>query len=133
MMTTLNTELTMLAYAAILCVAQAFPYTLALIAKVGPFRAMSYPQLGEDVLPDWAKRAKRSHLNFVENLAPFAIAVLTAHALGVSNETTAMGAMLFVGARVVMFFGHTLALPGVRTVAWFASLAGIGMILSQVL
>ncbi|MEX2009465.1 MAG: MAPEG family protein [Dongiaceae bacterium] len=129
----MSVDLQMLVWTAILCVLQAFPYTLALIAKVGPVRAVSYPQPGEDALPEWARRSKRAHLNLVQNIAPFAIVVLVAQALGAANETTALGATVFFWSRVVMAVGHTMAIPFLRSIAWFVSLAGIVMILTQIL
>jgi len=129
----MTVDLQMLVWTAILCILQAFPYTLALIAKVGLVRAASYPQPGVESLPEWAQRNRRAHLNLVENIAPFAIVVLVAHAMGAANETTALGAVVFFFARLVMVIGHTLAIPFLRTLAWFTSLAGIVVILTQIL
>lgn len=129
----MTTDLTMLAWSAALCVLLAFPYTLAMIAKNGPLRAMSYPQPGHDDLAPWAQRAKRAHLNLVENLPVFAALVLVAQAAGAANATTALGAQIFFWARVVMVLGHVGGIAGVRTVAWFVSLAGMAMILVQII
>ena len=129
----MSTDLTMLAWSALLCVLLAFPYTLALIAKVGPLKAMSYPQPGHDDLAAWAQRSKRAHLNLVENLVVFAALVLAAAAAGKADATTALGAQIFFWARIVMAAGHIGGIPGVRTVAWFVSLAGMAMILLQII
>ena len=129
----MSIDLQMLVWTTILCVLQAFPYTIALIMKLGPIRAMSYPQPGDDNLPEWGRRSKRSHLNLVENIAPFAIVVLTVQALGAANETTALGAMIFFWSRVAMMIGHTFAIWGLRSLAWFVSLGGLVIILSQIL
>lgn len=127
----MSTDLLMLVYTAILCVALAFPYTLALIAKLGPRRAVSYPQPGDDNLPGWARRAKRAHLNLVENLAPFAVAVLAVQVLGKADAVSALGATIFFWARLVQAGGHILAVPGLRSAAWFVSLAGLAMAFSR--
>lgn len=127
----MSSDLLMLAYAAILIVVLAFPYTLALIATVGPVRAMSYPQPGDEHLPVWAMRAKRAHLNLVENIAPFAILVLVAHVAGNANATTAFGAQLFLGARLLQALAHIFSVPFVRTICWFVSIAGLIVILTQ--
>lgn len=129
----MSVDLQMLLWTAILCVLQAFPYTIALIMTVGLVRAVSYPQPGDDVLPEWARRSKRSHLNLVENIAPFAIVVLVAQATGKANDTTALGAMIFFWARIAMLIGHTFGIPFLRTISWFVSLAGIVVILTQIL
>jgi uncharacterized MAPEG superfamily protein len=128
----MTVDLQMLIWTSVLCVLQAFPYTLALIARVGPVRAMSYPQPGEDNLSDWGRRSKRAHLNLVENLAPFAALVLIAQATGAANDSTALGAMIFFWSRVAMALAHTLAIPFVRSVCWFISLAGLVVILVQI-
>ena len=129
----MSTDLEMLVLTAVLCVLPAFPYTLALIARVGPVRAMGYPQPGDDALPEWGRRSKRAHLNLVENLAPFAVAVLAAHIMVVANEVTAAGATVFFGARIAMAIGHIAAIPYLRSLAWFVSLGGLAAILTQML
>jgi len=127
----MTAELQILVWVAVLCVLQAFPYILVMLVRIGPVRGMSYPAPTDDVLPEWAKRSKRAHLNLVENIGPFAAVVLVAHAAGVSNETTVLGAQLFFWARIAMVAGHTAAIPGVRSVAWFVSLAGLFLIAGQ--
>jgi uncharacterized MAPEG superfamily protein len=128
----MTVDLQMLILVAVLCVLQAFPYTLALIAKLGPIRAMSYPQPVDADLPEWGKRSKRAHLNLVENLAPFAVLVLAAHVIGAANGATALGATIFFWARLVQAIAHTLAIPFVRSLAWFTSLGGLIVILIQI-
>jgi uncharacterized MAPEG superfamily protein len=54
----------------------------------------------------------------VENLAVFAVLVLAAHALGVSNNAIATAAMVYFWARVVHVVAYTLAWPWVRTLAF---------------
>lgn len=129
----MSVDLQMLVWTAVLCVIQALPYTVALILKVGPIRAISYPQPGEEELPAWARRSKRTHANIAENIAPFAALVLVAHVTGAANATTALGATIFFWSRVAMVVGHTFAIPFLRSVAWFVSLAGLVVILTQIL
>jgi len=129
----MTTDLTMLLWVAILSILQAFPYTLALIARAGPIRAMSYPQPVDMELPDWAVRSRKAHGNIVENIGPFAIVVLIAHVSGAANAATALGATIFFWSRVAMVIGHTAAIPFLRSLAWFVSLYGIGLIIAQIL
>jgi uncharacterized MAPEG superfamily protein len=51
-------------------------------------------------LPDWVKRANRAHLNLVEQFAPFAVLVLIAQVLGVSNAWTGGAATAFFWLRL---------------------------------
>lgn len=129
----MTTDLLMLVYTAILSVVLAFPYTLALIGRVGPIKAVGYPQPGHDEMSDWVQRAKRAHMNMVENLPVFAAVVLVVHVAGAANATTALGAQIFFWARIAMAIAHIGGIPGVRSVSFFASLAGLGMILGQIL
>lgn len=129
----MTVDLQMLLWVSVLSVLQAFPYVLALIGKVGPIRAMSYPQKDLADCPDWVQRSKKSHGNMVENIAPFAAIVLIVHVTGSANETTALGAQIFFGARVAMIVGHTAAIPFVRSLAWFVSLGGLAAIILQII
>lgn len=129
----MTVDLQMLVWVALLSILQTFPYVLALIGKVGLIRAVSYPQPDIDDCPDWVKRSKKCHGNMVENIAPFAAIVLVVHVAGAANATSALGATIFFWSRVAMFVGHTGGIPFVRTLSWFASLAGLAMIALQVL
>ena len=83
--------------------------------------------------PAWAKRALRVHLNFVENLAPFATLVLVAHVAGLANETTALGAAIFFWARVVHAAVFYAAVPWLRTVAFAVSWVGMAIIFVEII
>ena len=82
-------------------------------------------------LPEWAARAKRAHLNLVENLAPFAILVLAAQVSGKANGMTALGAEIFFLARVAHVAVYTAGIIGVRTAVFFVGTAGELLILIQ--
>ena len=129
----MSVDLQMLMWTAVLCVLLAFPYTLGLISAVGLGKAASYPQPSHDSLPDWVQRTKRSHMNLIENIAPFAILVLVAHVAGKANATTALAAQIFFWSRVAMVVGHSAGIPFLRTGAWGVSLAALVMILLQIL
>lgn len=123
----MTVDLTMLAYSAILCVLLAFPYTLGMIAFDGLSMAAGNREgLGE--MPGWRGRARRAHLNMVENLIPFAALVLVVHLAQKASPMTAHGAELFFYARVAHAVVYILGIPYLRTLAWFACLAGIAMV-----
>tara|TARA_B100000459_G_scaffold87566_1_gene49249 strand:- start:434 stop:691 length:258 start_codon:yes stop_codon:yes gene_type:complete len=67
-----------------------------------------------------------------ENLPVFAAVVLVVHTLGSANLTTVLGAQSFFWARVAMAVGHMGGIPGLRSVFWFVSLAGLVIILLQI-
>ena len=128
----MNTELTMLVFSALLTLVLAFPRVAALVLAKGlPIAAgnrdVDYP------LSDWAERAGRAHSNMIENLPVFAVLVLVAHVAGVSNETTALGATLFLWGRVAHAVIYIAGIAYLRTAAFGVSLIGLGMIALEIL
>ena len=87
--------------------------------------------LGE--LPGMAGRAKRAHLNMVENMVLFTALVLIAAVAGKANAMTAMGATIFFWARLVYAGIYVAGISWVRTVAWFVSVIGMVLIALQLL
>lgn len=128
----MSVDLKMLVWSTVLCLVLFLPYVLCRIQVWGLVQAVGYPK-DPPVLPAWAQRAQRAHLNLLENLAPFAILVLVAHVSGAANATTAFGATLFFWARLVQAVVHIFGIPWLRTLAFFASIFGMVMILLQLL
>jgi uncharacterized MAPEG superfamily protein len=56
-------------------------------------------------------------------------AVLIVSAANLGNATTALGAMIWLGARVAYLPLYALGVPVLRSVAWIAATVGIVMIL----
>ena len=84
-----------------------------------------------DRLPEYigfAGRAKRAHLNMLENMVLFSALVLIAVVANKTNATTAMGAVIFFWARVVYAVIYLIGVPWLRTVAWFVSVIGMIMV-----
>ena len=130
---TLTTELRLLTYTAFISLVVWIPYILAAIKARGLSRAVRYPSGGTEDLPDWAQRGYRAHMNLVENLAPFAVLVLVAHAVGVSNPATVLGAQLFFWARVVQIGVMYAGIPWLRTLSFAVAMIGNLIILWQIL
>ena len=65
-----------------------------------------------------AGRGLRAHQNLVENLLPFAIVVLAARAMSVSNQMTVVCAWLFFAARLVHAASYLAGITVVRTLAY---------------
>jgi uncharacterized MAPEG superfamily protein len=80
-----------------------------------------------------AGRAKRAHLNMIENMVLFTALVLIAGAAGKANANTAMGAMIFFWARLAYAIVYLVGVPWLRTVVWFVSVIGMVMIAVQLL
>ena len=112
----LSTELRYLIYTAILMLVLWIPYIIAELKMTGIGKALSYPD--ERTLPTWARRLKRAHYNLVENIGPFAVAVLAAELLGIHTPLTAACAMIFFWARVAHPVMQVWRIWGTRTVAF---------------
>lgn len=86
------------------------------------------PPLGK-----YAARAERANRNFLETFAFFAaatLAVVLAHREGVQ---TAIGAQIYLWARVAYLPVYIIGIPYLRTLIWAASLWGILQMLEALL
>jgi uncharacterized MAPEG superfamily protein len=107
-----------------------------LVAAMGANLQVGLPALAgnrEDVpaLTGWAGRARRAHLNMLENLVLFAALVLVAHAANKTNEMTALGAQFFFWARLAYAVIYVAGIPWLRTAVWFVSVIGMILIFIQ--
>ena len=84
-------------------------------------------------LPGFAGRARRAHLNMIENMVLFTALVLVAAVAGKANAMTAMGALIFFWARLIYAVIYLLGLPWLRTLAWAVSVVGMVMIALQLI
>ena len=82
-------------------------------------------------MPGIGGRAKRAHLNMLENIVLFAALVLIAAVAGKANATTAMGAMIFFWGRLAYAIIYVAGIPWLRTGAWVVSVVGMAMIALQ--
>jgi uncharacterized MAPEG superfamily protein len=78
-------------------------------------------------------RLARAQANFLETFPVFAAAALIVAAAGLGDRWTAIGAWLWLGARIVYLPLYALAIPVVRTIAFLVSVAGIGLVLRPAL
>jgi uncharacterized MAPEG superfamily protein len=114
----------MLAATALLTALLTLPYGLAMWT-LWPMRAI----LGNrneppPPLPAWGERAQRAQRNMLENFPPFAALVLVAHAAGLANQDTALGATIFFWARLAHAIVYIVGIWRLRALAFFAGLAG---------
>jgi len=112
----LSTELRYLIYTAILMLVLWIPYIVAELKMTGIGKALSYPD--ERTLPRWGQRLKQAHYNLVENVGPFAIAVLAGEWLGIHTPLTAACAMIYFWARVAHPITQVVRIWGTRTAAF---------------
>jgi uncharacterized MAPEG superfamily protein len=86
---------------------------------------------GVPEMTGFAGRAKRAHLNMVENMVLFTALVLVAVVAQKTNSNTALGAAIFFWARLVYALVYLIGVPWLRTVVWFVSVIGMIMIAVQ--
>ena len=123
-------DLQMLVWSAALALLQ------MLVAAMGAQGQVGLPMLAgnRDSVPPltgWAGRAKRAHYNMLESLVVFAIVVIVAHLAGKANAATALGAALFLWARLAYAIVYVVGVPWLRTAVWAVSVAGIVLIFAQ--
>ena len=118
-------ELKYLAWTSVLTALIWIPYVLNVLTKNKLSAAVGDPD-SPLVMTSWAERMKKAHSNAIENLLVFAVLVLVANALDISNNATTSAAATFFWARLVHVGAYTAGIPWVRTlafaVAWAASI-----------
>ena len=128
----MTTELTLLAWSALLCLLLTFPGIAGLMSIP---RGLAWGLGNRDrplpEVPAWSARARRAHTNMVENLAPFAIVVLIAHVTGRTNAMTALGAQLFFWGRLAHAATYMAGLVPWRTLAFGVAWVGTLLVFQQ--
>ncbi|MBV9930944.1 MAG: MAPEG family protein [Alphaproteobacteria bacterium] len=78
-------------------------------------------------------RLARAQANFFETFPLYAAAALTVTLAHLGDRWTAIGALLWIGGRIVYIPLYALGVPVLRSVAFIVSLAGILMVLRPAL
>jgi uncharacterized MAPEG superfamily protein len=124
----MTTDLTYLAYTAMLTATLWIPYIVAQVKTNGPLTPGNYTDPTPRPLPLWGKRADRAYLNAVETFAPFAALVVVAQLTGRADGMTAFWATSFFWLRLIHAVVYLFAIPFIRTLVftlgWIA-VAGI--------
>ena len=123
-------ELMLLVWAVVLTLVQAVVAVHGALMQVG-LPALAGNREGMPDIKGWGGRASRAHRNMLENLVLFAVLVLVAVAAGKTNDTTLLGAQIFLWARVAYAAVYIVGLPWIRTGIWAVSVAGLVMIFLQ--
>jgi uncharacterized MAPEG superfamily protein len=126
----MSPELTLLVWTTILTLVQVVVAAMGATSQVGlPILAgnrETVPAVG-----GWAGRAQRAHRNMLESFVLFAVLVLVAQIAGKTNAMTALGAELFFWARLVYAVIYVVGVPWLRTGVWGVSVAGLLLIIAQ--
>ena len=125
-------ELTLLIWAAALTILQMLVSALGSTSQIGlTTLAGNRDNLAETT--GWASRAQRAHRNMLESITVFAILVLSANVMSISNDMTVLGAQLFFWGRVAFSIIYLAGIPWIRTAAWGVSLVGLILIFVQLI
>ncbi|QNK01873.1 MAPEG family protein [Dyella telluris] len=125
-------ELKMLGWSILLgLVYLVFATLLSLMQRGMRWNAGNREQLVE--LTGLAARVDRSSRNFMETFVFFAAAVLAVVVGQCTSAKTALGAELYLWARVVYLPVYAIGIPYLRTLVWAVSVVGIVMVLSGLL
>jgi uncharacterized MAPEG superfamily protein len=125
-------ELTMLMWASLLYVVQVLIAALAADMQNG----MAWGLGNREEIPavkGWGGRAQRAYVNMAESLLPFACLVLIAYSLDRTGEMSALGAGIFLASRLAYAVLYIAGVKVLRSLAYFGGLAGIVLIVVQLL
>jgi len=125
-------ELTLLAWSVILAIVHMLIAVQALVSTKGLMAAIGNRENLPE-LPGWAGRAVRANRNMAENLVLFAAVVLIAAVIGKNNSMTLLGAQLFFWGRIAYAVCYLGGFKWLRTLSWVVSIAGIVLILWQMM
>ncbi len=128
----MSIELKMLLYTIVLFLVQLILQLLAEWRQTGTNYTVG-PRDDYQVPSGITGRIDRAYFNLLETLTPFAALVFIAHYTGKLNEWTALGAQIYFWGRVAYVPAYMFGIPYLRTLVWIASLAGMVMILWQLL
>jgi uncharacterized MAPEG superfamily protein len=110
------------------------PYVVARMTTYGVLRAIGTPGPDYPVDAPWADRARRAHLNAIENLAAFAPLVLVGAIIDVSTRATVLSAQIYVAARLAHYVIYAAGIPVIRTLAFLiGASATIGLAIALLL
>jgi uncharacterized MAPEG superfamily protein len=118
----LTPELISLAFIATATALMWVPYILESFVSRGILVSMGNPNPNDPPVVPWADRAKRAHMNAIDNLIPFSAVVLVAAFAGISTPGTMLAAKVFVGARLGHYLVYILGIPVARTVMFLTGL-----------
>ncbi|WP_374382259.1 MAPEG family protein [Dongia sp.] len=126
----LTTELSLLVWSVVLCLAQMVVSAITLHLQVG-LATLAGNRDDMPAVTGLAGRAQRAHRNMLENLPLFAALVLIVQMTGHNSPTTALGAQMFIWGRLAYAAIYLAGIPWLRTASWAVSLVGIVLMIIE--
>lgn len=125
----MTTELAVLAWGCVLAIVHIFA---AVRVKTRQYGTKWNVGARDEDLPPPAPlvgRLARAQANYFETFPVMAAAILIVSVTGLTSRWTAVGALLWLGARVIYLPLYAAGVPVVRTFVFLVSVVGIGMVL----
>jgi len=133
MQTTLPPEIAVLVWGCVL----AFVHIVAAVqVKTRQYGAKWNMSARDEEVPPLsplAGRLARAQANFFETFPILIAGIIIVSGRGLTDGTTALGAWIWLGARVAYLPLYAFGVPVLRSLAWAASLVGIVMVLKPAL
>ena len=129
-MNELPIELTMLLWSTVLFVIHVAIAAVGADAKNGLGWAFGNRDTQPE-LPAWVERSRRAQANMAENLLPFACFVILVQLSGNAGDLSALGAQLFLVARIAYLPLYLFGVKVVRSLAYMVGLVGMIMVAVQ--
>ncbi len=125
----MTTELIVLAWGCVLAIVHLFAAIRAKTRQYGTKWNMSARDEEPAPLNPVAGRLARAQANFYESFPIMAAAILIVSVAHLESYWTALGAMLWLAARLAYLPLYAFGVPVARSLAWTLSLVGIVMVL----
>lgn len=126
----MTTELAVLAWGCILAMVHIFAATRAKTAQYGTRWNMGARDEELPPLGPVAGRLARAQTNYFETFPLMIAAIAIISIANLETRWTAIGALLWLGARVVYLPIYAMGIPMVRTLVFLVSVVGVGMVLA---
>ncbi|PBN43646.1 MAPEG family protein [Sphingobium sp. D43FB] len=122
-------ELTILAWSMVLLLVHIFAAAHFKTKQYGPRWNMGARDEKLPPLHPLAGRLTRAQANFQETLPIAIVALIGVVLAGCTSDMTALGAWIWLGARLAYLPVYALGIPMIRTLIFLVSLIGLGMVL----
>jgi uncharacterized MAPEG superfamily protein len=129
----MNTELSVLAWGCVLAIVHIF---IAVRFKTRQYGSKWNMGARDEELPPpqpIVGRLARAQANFFETFPVYAAAALIVSVAHLGSRWTAIGALLWLGARIVYLPLYAFGVPVVRTIVFLVSIVGIALVLRPAL
>lgn len=126
----MTTELRVLLFAVVLGIIHILASAMAITKQRGAKWNMSARDTKAPEPTGLAGRLDRASKNFFETFPLVAAGILLVHVTQASSPVTALGAQIYLGARILYVPLYAFGIPVIRTLVWTVSMIGFVMLLA---